>query len=110
MPAAAAASGCPALSVILAIWRTRPGRQQARGSSSTKRAGAISKGWDRDFDDPIALPDGRSLVTLIDAGNCILALPEQVHTAAEWQAAMEALILVADFGGPNLRASVSCER
>ena len=72
-------------------------------SSSTRRAGAISdRGWAREFDDPIALPDGGTLVTLLDAGNYIVGLPEHVHTAAEWQAAMEALILVADLSGPSL--------
>jgi hypothetical protein len=36
---------------------------------------------------PIAPPDGGTLVTLLDAGNYIIGLPEHVHTAAEWQAA-----------------------
>lgn len=40
------------------------------------------KGWSRHFDDPIALPDGRELVTLRDAGNyiaaqCLLAAVEK---------------------------------
>jgi hypothetical protein len=49
----------------------------------------------RRFDDPIPLPRGRQLVTLEDAGKYITRLPKAEHEAAAWQAAMEALILVA---------------
>ena len=49
-----------------------------------------------ELEEPIPLPDGRKLVTLRDAGDYITKLPKADHTAAEWQAAMEALILVAD--------------
>jgi hypothetical protein len=39
------------------------------------RADAISnRGWSREFDDPIALTDGRVLRTLLDAGNYVVAL------------------------------------
>ena len=51
--------------------------------------------WERRFDDSIPLPRGRQLVTLEDAGKYITKLPKAEHEAAEWQAAMEALILVA---------------
>ena len=34
------------------------------------------KGWQRRFDDPIFLQDGRQLVTLQDAGNYIAKLPK----------------------------------
>jgi len=62
------------------------------------------------FDDPIPLPRGRQLVTLEDAGNYITRLPKAEHEAKEWQAAMEALILVATSGGRQcLRGSASCE-
>ena len=40
--------------------------------------------------------DGRKLVTLLDAGEYITALPRKEHAAPEWLAAMEALILVAE--------------
>jgi len=40
------------------------------------------------------LPRGRQLVTLQDAGEFITTLPKAEHEAAEWQHAMEALILV----------------
>ncbi len=67
------------------------------------------RGWKRRFDDPIPLPRGRQLVTLEDAGNYIMKLPKSEHEMAEWQAAMEALILVATSGGPTmLRASGLC--
>jgi hypothetical protein len=48
------------------------------------------------------LPRGRHLVTLEDAGNYITKLPKAEDEAEEWQAAMEALILVATLGGPTM--------
>ena len=62
--------------------------------------------WKRPFDDPIPLPPGRQLVTLEDAGTYITKMPEPEHEAAEWQAAMEALILVATLGGPTMVARI----
>lgn len=53
----------------------------------------------RAFDQPIPLPDGRELVTLEDAGNYITKLPKAEHDSPEWQAAMEAFILVGTSGG-----------
>ena len=55
---------------------------------------AVKADWSRRFDDPIPSPKGRQLVTLKDAGTYITKLPKAEHEAAEWQAAMEALILV----------------
>jgi len=68
------------------------------------------RGWRRKFDDPIQLPRGRQLVTLQDAGNYITKLPKAEHEAAEWQAAMEALILVATSGGPTVFARIGIVR
>jgi hypothetical protein len=68
------------------------------------------RGWKRRFDDPIPLPRGRYLVTLEDAGNYITKLPRAEHDAAEWQAAMEALILVAELGGPTMFARIGVMR
>ena len=68
------------------------------------------QGWKRLFDDAIPLPRGRSLVTLEDAGAYITKLPKAVHEAAEWQAAMEALILVARLGGPTMFARIGVMR
>jgi hypothetical protein len=56
------------------------------------------------------LPRGRQLVTLQDAGTYITKLPKSEHTAAEWQAAMEALILVATLGGPTMFARIGVMR
>jgi hypothetical protein len=64
------------------------------------------RGWKRAFDEPIPLPRGRPLFTLEDAGKHITKLPKADHEAAEWQAAMEALILVATLGGPTMFARV----
>jgi hypothetical protein len=63
-------------------------------------------GWKRAFDDPIPLPDGRELVTLQDAGHYITKLPKAEHDAPEWQAAMQALILVAAKGGATMLARI----
>jgi hypothetical protein len=62
--------------------------------------------WPREFDEPIPLPKGRQLVTLRDAGDYITKLPKAEHTAPKWQAAMEALILVATLGGPTMFARI----
>jgi hypothetical protein len=43
--------------------------------------------WSREFDEPILLPEGRTLATLRDAGEHIAALPKKEHDAPEWQAA-----------------------
>jgi hypothetical protein len=56
------------------------------------------------------LPRGRRLVTLADAGRYITKLPKAEHEAAEWQAAMEALILVATLGGPTMFARIGIMR
>jgi hypothetical protein len=66
--------------------------------------------WSARFDDPIPLPRGRQLVTLEDAGRHITKLPRAEHEAAEWQAAMEALILVATLGGPTMMARIGVMR
>jgi hypothetical protein len=64
------------------------------------------RGWKRSFDDPIPLPRGRELVTLEDAGKYIIKIPKAEHEASEWQAAMQALILVATKGGPTMLARI----
>jgi hypothetical protein len=66
----------------------------------------MSPDWSRKFDEPVPLPKGRQLVTLKDAGTYITKLPKAEHTAPEWQAAMEALILVATLGGPTMFARI----
>ena len=68
------------------------------------------RGWKRPFDEPIPLPRGRQLYTLEDAGRYITRLPKAEHEAAGWQAAMEALILVATSGGPTMFARIGIMR
>ncbi|WP_428841238.1 hypothetical protein [Bradyrhizobium barranii] len=48
--------------------------------------------------------------SLLDAGEYIAALPKEEHAAPEWQAAMEALILVAEGGGPMMFARIGIMR
>jgi hypothetical protein len=69
-----------------------------------------AKGWQRAFDDPISLPRGRQLVTLRDAAEYITKLPKAEHNAPEWQAAMEALLLVVELGGPTMFARIGIMR
>jgi hypothetical protein len=64
------------------------------------------KGWHRAFDDPIPLP-GRKLH---DAETYITKLPKAEHDAEEWQAAMEALLLVAERDGPTMFARIGVMR
>jgi len=68
------------------------------------------RGWKRPFDDPIPLPRGRKLVTLEGAGTYITKLPKAEHKAQVWQAAMEALILVATSSGPTMFARIGIVR
>jgi hypothetical protein len=68
------------------------------------------RGWKRPFDDSIPLPRGRQLVALADADNYITKLPRAEHEAADWQAAMEALIMVAVSGGPTMFARIGVMR
>ncbi|MFH0303079.1 hypothetical protein AAFX91_39200 [Bradyrhizobium sp. 31Argb] len=67
-------------------------------------------GWRRAFDDTIVLPDGRKLVTLRDAATYITELPQAEHDAPEWQAAIEALMLVIELGGPTMFARIGVMR
>jgi hypothetical protein len=66
--------------------------------------------WSREFDEPIPLPNGKTLVTLRDAARYITKLPKAEHDAEEWQAAMEALLLVAELGGPMMFARIGVMR
>jgi hypothetical protein len=66
--------------------------------------------WSASFEDPVPLPNGRRLLTLKDAASHIMKLPKAEHSAPEWQAAMEALILVAERGGPTMLARIGVMR
>jgi hypothetical protein len=67
---------------------------------------AAERGWQRKFEEPIPLPDGRELVTLRDAATHITALPKTESALPEWQAAIEALMLVAERDGPTMLARI----
>jgi hypothetical protein len=62
--------------------------------------------WDHEFFDPIVLPSGKKLITLRDAAEYITELPKAEHDTPEWQAAMEALLLVAEQDGPAMFARI----
>ena len=66
--------------------------------------------WDQQFFEPIVLPNRRKLATLRDAAQYITKLPKAEHDADEWQAAMEALLLVAEQGGPPMLARIGIMR
>jgi hypothetical protein len=68
------------------------------------------KGWQRRFEDPVTLPNGRKLVTLLDAGNYIASLPRKEHESEPWQAAIEALLMAVEDRGPLLHARVGMLR
>ena len=70
----------------------------------------LLRGRARRFEESIPRPEGPKLVTLMVAGEYIARLPEAVHTAAEWQPALEALILVATLGGPTMFARIGITR
>jgi hypothetical protein len=68
------------------------------------------QGWKRPFDDPIPLPRGRQLVTLKDAATYIQKLPKAEQLLEEWQAAVEALLLVVELDGPTMMARIGMMR
>jgi hypothetical protein len=66
--------------------------------------------WDRPFAEPIELPNGKRLITLRDAALYVTKLPKAEHDAKEWQAAMLALLLVAEHDGPTMFARIGLMR
>ena len=55
--------------------------------------------WSTPFDDPITLRGGGQLVTLQQAADYIVALPEKAQHEKHWQVAVENLINAAETGG-----------
>jgi hypothetical protein len=51
-------------------------------------------------------PGRKPLVAPRDAARYVMSLPKIEHQAAEWQAAMEALLLVAEHDGPTMFARI----
>ncbi|KJC62478.1 hypothetical protein UP10_03995 [Bradyrhizobium sp. LTSPM299] len=67
---------------------------------------AKARGWQRRFDDPIELPEGRALVTLHDAATYITALPKTEAAAKEWQTAISELMLAVELNRPTMLARI----
>ena len=63
-------------------------------------------GWSKLFEDPVTLPNGRQLVTLLDAGNYIASLPRKETQSDHWQVVSEALL----DGAPRSWAAAACAR
>jgi hypothetical protein len=82
----------------------------AGGLSSVRKRSSAAPDWSRKFDHPIPLPKGGQPVTLRDAALYITKLPKNEHDADEWQAAMEALMLVAEHDGPTMFARIGVMR
>jgi hypothetical protein len=57
----------------------------------SERNMSTAKEWSRPFDEPVPLPDGGELRTLLDAGRYVDALPRGIHEREEWQTVMEVL-------------------
>jgi hypothetical protein len=55
--------------------------------------------WSTPFDEPIALRGGGKLVTLQQAADYIMKLPEDIQQQERWQIAVENLIHAAETGG-----------
>jgi hypothetical protein len=91
-------------------------RNLGHGSRHTGRdahlfaCGVTLVSWDQKFYDPIELPVREQLVTLRDAAQYITKLPKAEHDAEEWQAAMQALLLVAEHDGPTMFARIGVMR
>src|SRR5271170_4104092 len=52
--------------------------------------------WSRAFAEAFALADGRTIKTLYEAGQLVLALPERHRANGHWQGAMERLLAAAE--------------
>jgi hypothetical protein len=55
--------------------------------------------WSTPFDEPIALKGGRKLITLQEAADYVMKLPEHAQQQQRWQIAIENLIHAAETGG-----------
>src|SRR5882672_10534909 len=77
------------------------GRCRAEGGRQMMLA---ANGWQRKFEDPISVPDGRKLITLRDAADYITSLPKKESDLPEWQTAIEVLMLVSR-SGPDSRST-----
>jgi hypothetical protein len=63
--------------------------------------------WSHRFDEPIELPDGGKLRTVLDAGCYVEALPKSQHDRPEWQKAIHFLLMTAEGRLPVMFAHVA---
>jgi hypothetical protein len=66
----------------------------------------MKKGWSKQFEDPILLPDGRELITLKNAADDIMKLPKAEQKHERWQTAIEVLIMAAEGRGLLMHARI----
>lgn len=66
--------------------------------------------WSRRFDAPIALPDGREIATLRQAGEYIAALPAKEQHEQRWRTATECLLAAAERGGIVMLAEIAMRK
>jgi hypothetical protein len=91
--------------------KNRTFQQAATGSAGSSRRyklfeRAASLPWSTEFDDPILLPNGRHLLTLKDAADYITKLPKEESDLAQWQVAIETLMLYSR-GGHAMLARIA---
>lgn len=55
--------------------------------------------WSAAFDDPVRVSNKRKLLTLQEAADYIMQLPEHAQHEPHWQTAIETLINAAETGG-----------
>lgn len=70
----------------------------------------MTNGWGRPFEEPIEIASRGPLRTLREAGEYIASLPKAQQQLPHWQAAAEALMLVAERGGPTMFARIGMMR
>jgi hypothetical protein len=56
--------------------------------------------WSKKFLEPIVLPNGNKLATLLEAGTYIMCSPKQAHVTLPWQNAMHVFVVGTGYGGP----------
>lgn len=68
------------------------------------------RSWGRPFEEPIEVDGREPLRTLREAGEYIAGLPKAQQQLPHWLAATEALMLVAERGGPTMFARIGMMR
>jgi hypothetical protein len=63
--------------------------------------------WSKSFADPIELPNGRVLRTLLDAGHYVTSLRKADQSKPHWQTAAHELMMAAECGGILMLAEIA---